>query len=105
LARYTTIPEFELVKDFRDIEGPVLQMFHFHRLIIHENTYIKPHALNSIAQVTSQIRWALSRTPLLDSASSVVSLAGIIGVNFGVDYTAAGASEGNKEISCSPQNG
>jgi SNF2 family DNA or RNA helicase len=96
MDRYT-ISEFELVKDFSEIKGPVLQMFRFHRLIVDEYTYIKPHTLNSIAQVKSQIRWALSGTPSLGSVSSVASLAGIIGVKFGVDYVTAGAFEGNEK--------
>jgi SNF2 family DNA or RNA helicase/site-specific DNA-cytosine methylase len=89
--------EFESVNDFREVEGPVLSMFRFHRLIMDEYTYVKPRTLDTIAQVTSQVRWVLSGTPSVDKVSSIASLAGIIGVNFGADYTTAGVSEGNEK--------
>jgi hypothetical protein len=91
--------EFEFLRDFRDFTEPVLQMFCFYRLIVDKYTYIKPQPLNVITQVTSQIRWALSGTPSLDSVSSVASLAGIIDVKLCVDYSTAVTSEGNEKIS------
>ena len=75
----------EKAKSLDNLQGPLFEMFTFHRLVVDEYTYISQKQSSSINFLKSSSRWALSGTPALGDFADVKSLAKFIGINLGVD--------------------
>lgn len=67
-----------------DVQGPILQMFCFHRLIVDEYTYIGDIEMSLINAIQSPRRWILSGTPHLGDFRDVQTIASFLGVNLGI---------------------
>lgn len=64
---------------------PPLSMFHFHRLVVDEYTYVSNRQFQFVNSIKSSYRWVLSGTPRLADFQDVKTLAAFIGVYLGVD--------------------
>lgn len=76
---------FKASSSLKDIQGPLLQMFHFHRLVIDEYTYTEDNEMSLITSIQSSNRWVLSGTPRLGDFSDVKTIAQFLGVDLGID--------------------
>ncbi|KAL8720421.1 MAG: hypothetical protein Q9225_002711 [Loekoesia sp. 1 TL-2023] len=64
---------------------PILQMFHFHRIVIDEFTYVDDVAHILIAAILARRRWVLSGTPKLGDFMDIKKLARFIKFELGED--------------------
>ena len=69
--------------------SPVLEMFHFNRLVVDEFTYIDGAVHAGITSQRSNFRWVLSGTPPLDDFESVKTIAVYLDVHLGITDDAA----------------
>ncbi|MCJ1268073.1 hypothetical protein MMC22_007959 [Lobaria immixta] len=68
-----------------EMKSPPLQMFHFHRLVVDEYTYVNTKEFAYVNSLKSTYRWVLSGTPRLGDFADVKVLAGFLGVHLGED--------------------
>lgn len=68
-----------------EMKSPPLQMFHFHRLVVDEYTYVSAREFAYVNSFKSTNRWVLSGTPRLGDFADVKVLAGFLGVHLGED--------------------
>lgn len=68
-----------------EMKAPPLQMFHFHRLVVDEYTYVSAKEIAYVNSFKSTYRWVLSGTPRLGDFADVKVLAGFLGVHLGED--------------------
>ncbi|KZF20059.1 hypothetical protein L228DRAFT_233492 [Xylona heveae TC161] len=73
------------VIDWKNLRCPLLQMFHFHRIIIDEFSYLDGRNHTCVRSLSSNIRWILSGTPPLDDFVDIKSIASFLNINLGVD--------------------
>ncbi|KAI8904617.1 hypothetical protein DFJ77DRAFT_552162 [Powellomyces hirtus] len=72
-------------KNWRHMKCPSLEMFHFHRLVIDEYTYLDGQTHASVTHLQSTLRWILSGTPPQRDFRDIKSIATFLGVNLGLD--------------------
>ncbi|KAI9836785.1 MAG: hypothetical protein M1819_000950 [Sarea resinae] len=72
-------------KAWKSIKSPLLQFFHFRRLVVDEYTYLEGKNHTCITSLESEFRWVLSGTPPLDDFADIKKIAGFIGIDLGVD--------------------
>jgi hypothetical protein len=79
-------------KTWKQMQAPPLEMFHFHRLVIDEYTYLdgKTHSLITSLQATC--RWVLSGTPPVHDFPSLKTIAVFLDVHLGIDDDGEGQS-------------
>ncbi|GJJ11419.1 hypothetical protein Clacol_005652 [Clathrus columnatus] len=72
-------------KDWKELQAPPLEIFHFHRLVIDEYTYLdgKTHSLITSLQATC--RWVLSGTPPVHDFPSLKTIAVFLDIHLGID--------------------
>ncbi|KAF8513437.1 hypothetical protein BU17DRAFT_95428 [Hysterangium stoloniferum] len=72
-------------KNWKEMKAPPLEIFHFHRLVIDEYTYLdgKTHSLITSLQATC--RWVLSGTPPVHDFPSLKTIAVFLDVHLGID--------------------
>ena len=82
------------------MKSPPLNLFHFHRIVIDEYTYLDEDSLvHAISVLRASNRWVLSGTPKVAGFADIKHLAGLLKVNLGVDHDASIAPQktrGNK---------
>ena len=71
--------------EMSDMRCPLLQIFHFNRIIIDEFIYIKEKDYSFAKSLHANYRWILSGTPALDDFADVKRIASFLGINLGVD--------------------
>lgn len=76
-----------------DAKSPVLQMFHWNRIIVDEFTYLDNQDHTSIISLESSNKWVLSGTPPLGDFQDVKTIAVFLGINLGVDDDTVGATK------------
>ncbi|KAF2711037.1 hypothetical protein K504DRAFT_532750 [Pleomassaria siparia CBS 279.74] len=81
-------------KDWKMMKSPLLQLFHFNRLVVDEFTYVKAESHTCITSLASTYRWVLSGTPPLNDFADVKSIAVFLGVHLGIDDDSLGAIKG-----------
>ena len=69
----------------QNVRGLPLHIFRWNRIVLDEYTYVGPRLYKAIVTIPTLYRWVLSGTPLLGNFSDVKELAGLIGVNLGID--------------------
>jgi hypothetical protein len=72
-------------RDWRQMQCPPLELFHFGRVVIDEYTYLDGKGLSLINKLRSDHRWVLSGTPPLEDFASVKTIAAFLGIHLGVD--------------------
>lgn len=77
-------------KTTSQISNPIFQMFWFNRLVIDEYTFIDTKAYTFMTSLQAGSRWILSGTPALDDFADVKRMAGLLGVNLGIDDDTVG---------------
>jgi len=71
-------------RDWTQMKCPPLEMFHFHRLVIDEYTYLEGKVYSLVTNLHSDHRWILSGTPPTEDFTSVQTIAAFLGVHLGV---------------------
>ena len=87
--RQSTITPNQQCSD-RSFFGPVFNMFHFHRKVIDEISYLSSYQEVAIKAIPSSITWLLSGTARLRDPMDVKRLAALIGVHLGPDDDSIG---------------
>ena len=77
--------ELNTAESLDDIQGPVLEMFEFHRIVIDEFTYLTSKDRVSINALCSLRKWILSGTPPLEDFSDIKRMANALGIHLGSD--------------------
>ena len=74
----------------KDLFGPVLSMFHFHRKILDEISYLNAYKESALKAIPSNITWLLSGTARLRDPMDVKRIASMVGVYIGPDDDSVG---------------
>jgi SNF2-related domain len=77
-------------KDWKRMQNPLFQMFHFNRLVVDEYTYVGGNDHTSITSLQANVRWVLSGTPPLGDFADVKTISVFLGINLGIDDDAVG---------------
>lgn len=85
-------------KDWRKMQAPPLEMFHFDRLVVDEYTYLKGQIHAGITCLKSKFRWVLSGTPPLDDFADVKTISVFLGIHLGIDDDMVGKVDNRKKI-------
>jgi hypothetical protein len=72
-------------RDWKQMQSPPLEMFHFARKVVDEYTYLdgKIHAL--VTRITADRHWVLSGTPPIHDFGSVKTIAAHLNLHLGID--------------------
>jgi hypothetical protein len=79
-------------KDWTEMQAPPLEMFHFHRLVIDEYTYLDGKTHSLITNLQATCRWVLSGTPPVHDFPSLKTIAVFLGIHLGIDDDGEGQS-------------
>jgi hypothetical protein len=82
-----------LRNNWRKMQAPPLEMFHFHRLVVDEYTYLEGKIHAAITSINADHRWVLSGTPPIHDFAAVKTIAVFLGIHLGVDDDAEGNTE------------
>lgn len=74
----------------RNFLGPIFNMFHFHRKVVDEISYLSSYQEVAIKAIPSSITWLLSGTARLRDPMDVKRLAALVGVHLGPDDDSIG---------------
>lgn len=79
-------------RDWKKMQSPPLEMFHFARKVVDEYTYLdgKIHAL--VTRITADRHWVLSGTPPIHDFASVKTIAAHLNLHLGIDDDNEGKS-------------
>lgn len=84
--------------DWKKMQAPPLEMFHFDRLVVDEYTYLKGQIHAGITCLKSKFRWVLSGTPPLDDFADVKTISVFLGIHLGIDDDMVGKVDNRKKI-------
>lgn len=79
-------------KDWKKLQAPPLEMFHFHRLVIDEYTYLDGKTHSLITNLQATCRWVLSGTPPVHDFPSLKTIAVFLDIHLGIDDDGEGQS-------------
>lgn len=85
-------------RDWKKMQAPPLEMFHFDRLVVDEYTYLKGQIHAGITCLKSKFRWVLSGTPPLDDFADVKTIAVFLSIHLGIDDDMIGKIDNRKKI-------
>lgn len=79
-------------RDWKQMQSPPLEMFHFARKVVDEYTYLdgKVHAL--VTRITADRHWVLSGTPPIHDFAAVKTIAAHLNLHLGIDDDNEGKS-------------
>ncbi|KAL9602375.1 MAG: hypothetical protein Q9179_002557 [Wetmoreana sp. 5 TL-2023] len=72
-------------KTMSEMHFPILQLFHFHRIVVDEFTYVPEVGQILIAAIPAERRWVASGTPKLGDIMDVKQVADFMKINLGED--------------------
>ncbi|KAL8726041.1 MAG: hypothetical protein Q9181_006194, partial [Wetmoreana brouardii] len=72
-------------KPMSEMHFPILQLFHFHRIVVDEFTYVSEVGQILIAAIPAERRWVASGTPKLGDIMDVKQVAAFMKINLGED--------------------
>jgi SNF2-related domain len=90
----------ESKEDHTKMKCPPLELFHWHRIVVDEFTYLldKPDRQRPLSMVQrglrADFRWILSGTPRHESFDDIKCLANLMNVHIGIDETMPGSKVG-----------
>lgn len=84
--------------DWKRMQAPPFEMFHFNRLVVDEYTYLKGQIHAGITCLKSTFRWVLSGTPPLDDFADVKTISVFLGIHLGIDDDMVGKADNRKKI-------
>ncbi|KAF8574267.1 hypothetical protein K439DRAFT_1665489 [Ramaria rubella] len=79
-------------KNWKEMQAPPLEMFHFHRLVIDEYTYLDGKTHSLITNLQATCRWVLSGTPPVHDFPSLKTIAVFLDIHLGIDDDGEGQS-------------
>ena len=68
-----------------NLKGLPFHIYRWDRIVLDEYTYVGPRLYQSIVTIPSRYRWVLSGTPRINNFGEVKELAGLIGLDLGID--------------------
>lgn len=77
---------------WKKMKSPPLEMFHFHRLVIDEYTYLDGKTHSLITNLQATCRWVLSGTPPVHDFPSLKTIAVFLDIHLGIDDDEEGQS-------------
>lgn len=80
-------------KNWWKMQAPLIEMFHFNRLVVDEYTYLEGKIHAVITSINADHRWVLSGTPPIHDFAAVKTIAVFLGIHLGVDDDAEGNTE------------
>ena len=81
---------FHTASTLGSVQVPVLNLFHFDRVVVDEFTYLKNKEYSYVKTLKATNRWVLSGTPPLEDFADVKGIAGLLRIDLGVDDDARG---------------
>jgi hypothetical protein len=79
-------------KNWKEMQAPPLEMFHFYRLVIDEYTYLDGKTHSLITNLQATCRWVLSGTPPVHDFPSLKTIAVFLDIHLGIDDDGEGQS-------------
>ncbi|THH14984.1 hypothetical protein EW146_g5422 [Bondarzewia mesenterica] len=79
-------------RDWKEMQAPPLEMFHFERKVVDEYTYLEGVVHSLTTKVTAERSWVLSGTPPIHDFSAVKTIAAFLDLHLGVDDDGEGQS-------------
>jgi SNF2-related domain len=79
--------------NWRKMQAPLIEMFHFNRLVVDEYTYLEGKIHAVITSINADHRWVLSGTPPIHDFAAVKTIAVFLGIHLGVDDTEEGKTD------------
>ena len=79
--------------NWKKMQAPLIEMFHFNRLVVDEYTYLEGKIHAVITSINADHRWVLSGTPPIHDFAAVKTIAVFLGIHLGVDDHAEGNTE------------
>lgn len=83
-------------KKWQAMSAPPLEIFHFHRVVLDEYTYVDGKVLTTVTGLKATHRWVLSGTPPIHDFAAVKSIAAHLDVHLGVDDDGDGSASSKK---------
>lgn len=71
-------------RDWTQVHGVPLDMFHFGRIVVDEYTYLNGKVHSLVTKLTSDRKWVLSGTPPVHNFAAVRTIADFLGIHLGV---------------------
>lgn len=82
----------DVKEDWRRMQAPPLEMFHFARKVVDEYTYLQGKSHSLITKLTADRLWVLSGTPPVHDFAAVKTIAAFLNIHLGVDDDGEGQS-------------
>ncbi|TFK64107.1 hypothetical protein BDN72DRAFT_963450 [Pluteus cervinus] len=79
-------------RDWREMQAPPLEMFHFARKVVDEYTYLDGKVHSLVTRLTADRHWVLSGTPPIHDFGALKTIAAFLNLHLGVDDDAEGTS-------------
>ncbi|KAI0272498.1 hypothetical protein BC834DRAFT_817628 [Gloeopeniophorella convolvens] len=79
-------------RDWKRMQSPPLEMFHFARKIVDEYTYLDGKIHNLVTRISADRHWVLSGTPPIHDFAAVKTIATYLDVHLGIDDDNEGKS-------------
>ncbi len=78
--------------DWKKMQAPPLEMFHFARKVVDEYTYLDGKIHASVTRITADRHWVLSGTPPIHDFAAVKTIAAYLNLHLGIDDDNEGKS-------------
>ncbi|KAI0773312.1 hypothetical protein BD413DRAFT_541087 [Trametes elegans] len=79
-------------RDWRKMQAPPLEMFHFARKIVDEYTYLDGKVLSMVTKVKADRLWVLSGTPPIHDFGALKTISAFLNIHLGIDDDNEGQS-------------
>ena len=78
--------------NWKKMQAPPLEMFHFARKIVDEYTYLDGKVLSMVTRVQAERLWVLSGTPPIHDFGALKTISAFLNIHLGVDDDNEGQS-------------
>ncbi|KAI0333863.1 hypothetical protein GY45DRAFT_1432004 [Cubamyces sp. BRFM 1775] len=79
-------------RDWRKMQSPPLEMFHFARKIVDEYTYLDGKVLSMVTRLKADRLWVLSGTPPIHDFGALKTISAFLNIHLGIDDDNEGQS-------------
>ncbi len=89
------LPKLSTAGSWTEFRCPLLQFFHFHRLVVDEYTYLEEANHASVISLQADMRWVLSGTPSMGDFADIKKIACFLNINLGINDDSVGVTRGS----------
>jgi hypothetical protein len=82
----------DVKENWRRMQAPPLEMFHFARKVVDEYTYLQGKSHSLITKLTAERHWVLSGTPPIHDFAAIKTIAAFLNIHLGIDDDGEGQS-------------